>query len=106
MAKSAKTKTPNSKPSQSHSGTEQVDEFIATTVHLLKDVMQSTREIILSADKQITEHIKWNAPSFCTNGDDRITFNLYKAEYLLLVFHRGAKVKDSKGKETLINDTT
>jgi hypothetical protein len=31
---------------------------------------------------------------------------LYKKEYILLVFHRGAKVKDSKGSGPLFNDTT
>jgi hypothetical protein len=101
----AKTTTPRKKTS-SLSGPEQVAEFIQTTRHPLKKAVEELREIILGADKGITEHIKWNAPSFCFDGDDRITFNLSKNDRILLIFHRGAKVKDSKNKEPLIEDTT
>ena len=101
----AKTTTPRKK-APAPSGTEQVKEFIQTSKHPLKKAVEEIREIILSADKRITEHIKWNAPSFCFNGDDRITFNLSKNDRILLIFHRGAKVKDSKSKEQLFEDTT
>ena len=100
----AKTTTPRKK-AQAPSGTEQVKEFIQTSKHPLKKAVEEIREIILGADKRITEHIKWNAPSFCFNGDDRITFNLSKNDRILLIFHRGAKVKDSKSKEPLFEDT-
>ncbi len=101
----AKTTTPRRK-APAPSGTEQVKEFIQTSKHPLKKAVEEIREIILSADKRITEHIKWNAPSFCFNGDDRITFNLSKNDRILLIFHRGAKVKDGKSKEPLFEDTT
>lgn len=101
----AKTTTPRKK-APAPSGTEQVKEFIQTSKHPLKKAVEEIREIILSADKRITEHIKWNAPSFCFNGDDRITFNLSKNDRILLIFHRGAKVKDGKSKEPLFEDTT
>ena len=48
---------------------------------------------------EITEHIQWKAPSFCFNGEDRATFNLRSKEGILLVFHRGAKVQETKGFE-------
>ena len=101
----AKTTT-SRKKAPAPSGTEQVKEFIQTSKHPLKKAVEEIREIILSADKRITEHIKWNAPSFCFNGDDRITFNLSKNDRILLIFHRGAKVKDGKSKEPLFEDTT
>lgn len=88
------------------SGAEAVADFMAHLDHPLKKAMEVTREIILSANQELTEHIKWNAPSFCINGEDRVTFNLYKNDCLLLVFHRGAKVKDTKGKGPLFKDTT
>ena len=66
--------------------------------------IEAVRKIILSADDKITEHIKWNVPSFCYNGDDRITFNLHAKQGIQLIFHRGAKVKDSKDLE--FNDDT
>ncbi len=88
------------------SGPEQVAEYFAALDHPLKDVLLRVREAILSADGGLTEHIKWKAPSFCHAGDDRVTFNLYRDGSLLLIFHRGAKVKDVKGNERLIDDPT
>ncbi|HEX2516113.1 MAG TPA: DUF1801 domain-containing protein, partial [Chloroflexota bacterium] len=42
-------------------------------------------------------HIKWNAPSFGYDHQDRVTFRLYPKEGVQLIFHRGAKVKASEG---------
>ena len=88
------------------SGPEQVAEYFAALDHPLKGVLLRVREAILSADGDLTEHIKWKAPSFCHSGDDRVTFNLYRDGSLLLIFHRGAKVKDVKGNRRLIDDPT
>jgi uncharacterized protein YdhG (YjbR/CyaY superfamily) len=88
------------------SGPEQVADFLLHLKHPLKPIMESLREIILGANKNLSEHIKWNAPSFCFQDDDRITFNLHKNDCILIIFHRGAKVKDTKGKEPLFKDTT
>lgn len=77
------------------SGHEEVMEFLWNTIHPLKQGIELIRKIILSADKGITEHIKWKAPSFCYNGEDRITFNIRKNECIQIIFHRGAKVKDN-----------
>jgi hypothetical protein len=56
--------------------------------------VEAVREIILSAHPGITERIKWNAPSFCIDGDDRITFRLQPGDRVQLVFHRGARKRD------------
>ncbi|MBK8303299.1 MAG: DUF1801 domain-containing protein [Pyrinomonadaceae bacterium] len=86
-------------------GPEQVADFFATLDHPLKGAMKKVREIILSSDDTITEQIKWKGPSFCYNGDDRVTFNVRDGS-VLLIFHRGAKVKDSTGGGRLIDDPT
>ena len=70
---------------------EEVNQFIDKLEHPLKAEIEQVRAIILGLDDQITEHIKWNAPSFCYEGEDRLTFNLHSKDQLLLVFHRGAK---------------
>ncbi|WP_246469249.1 DUF1801 domain-containing protein [Cohnella nanjingensis] len=62
--------------------------------HPFKAEIEEVRRIILSANDQLTEHIKWNAPSFCIHGEDRITFQLQGKGFFRLIFHRGAKVKD------------
>jgi hypothetical protein len=87
-------------------GTKQVEDFLRELKHPLKKEIEEVRKIILKANKDLTEQIKWNAPSFCHNGDDRITFNFSGKEFFRLVFHCGAKVKASKSKEKLIEDTT
>ena len=51
----------------------------------LKPAMELIRKIILGIDDSITEHIKWNAPSYCHSGDVRVTFNLHKAGHILLI---------------------
>jgi hypothetical protein len=74
-----------------------VDRFMVRLEHPLKDVVEEVRRIILAADDEITEHIKWNAPSFGYHHQDRVTFRLYPKEGVQLIFHRGAKVKASEG---------
>lgn len=54
-------------------------------------------ELIRSADPAITEHVKWNAPSFCIDGDDRVTLRLQPKDRVQIIVHRGAKVKDTTG---------
>jgi hypothetical protein len=73
-----------------------VDEYMKALDHPLKEGIEQVRLGILNSDTRITEHIKWNAPSFCMNGEDRVTFNVHPKGGVQLVFHRGTKAKDSK----------
>ncbi|WP_055667737.1 DUF1801 domain-containing protein [Desnuesiella massiliensis] len=83
-----------------------VNDFMKNLEHPLKELIEEIREIILSTNKEITEHIKWNAPSFCYRNDDRMTFKLNKNDRVQLVFHTGAKGKDTKDKGHVIDDQT
>jgi hypothetical protein len=74
-----------------------VDAFITQLSHPRKDDIICLRQAILAGDTRIGEQIKWNAPSFVWNGDDRVTMLLKPADRLALVFHRGVKVKSSAG---------
>ena len=76
-------------------GTGEVGRFLAGLEHPLKAEIERVRAIVLAADPEITERIKWKAPSFCYRGDDRVTMRLHPSTRLQLIFHRGAKVKDS-----------
>lgn len=51
------------------------------------------REKILESDERITESIKWNAPNFRFDGEDRLTFRLKPGNRFQLIFHRGAKTR-------------
>ena len=68
-------------------GTEQVNEFMDKLDHPLKAEVQIIREIIKNVNKDITEQIKWNAPSFSYHGEYLVTFNLRRTEHIHLVFH-------------------
>lgn len=48
--------------------------------HGRKDEIDALRSIISSVDRNLTEQVKWNAPSFCYQGNDRITFRLQPAD--------------------------
>lgn len=81
-----------------------VEEFMKTLHHPMKEAVGRMRLGILGANTRITEHIKWNAPSFCIDGEDRVTFRLHPKGWLQLVFHRGARVKD--GTNVAFEDTS
>ena len=76
-----------------------VEEFLATLDHPQVDDVRRLRAAIMASDADLTEHVKWRAPSFCSNGVDRVTFRLFPADHLQLVFHRGAKPQDTAGFE-------
>ena len=72
-----------------------VEGFLEGLSHKRLDDILALRQIVLAADPAITERVKWNAPSFCREGDDRITMRLQPGDRLELIFHRGAKPRDS-----------
>jgi hypothetical protein len=73
-----------------------VEAFLANLDHPFKAEVLRLRDIILDSDDAITEQVKWNAPSFCYAGDDRITFRLHPPKAAQLIFHRGTKKNNSK----------
>ena len=83
-----------------------VDEFLNDLQHPMKKEIGEIRKIISGTDKRLTEKIKWNAPSYCFNNDDRITFNLSGKGFIRLIFHCGVKPTNKKLKEPLFVDTT
>jgi hypothetical protein len=85
-------------------GTKEVNKFLADLDHPLKPEIIEIRKIILSSHAQLTEHIKWKAPSFCFNGDDRVTMKLFPPKNIQLIFHRGAKVKVQPAKPLISDD--
>ncbi|HBZ09101.1 MAG TPA: DUF1801 domain-containing protein [Bacillus bacterium] len=97
-------KRTNSK--ESLSGPEQVAEFMNNLEHPLKEEITEVRKIILGTNSKITEKIKWNAPSYCVDDHDRITFNLNGKGFFRLIFHCGAKVKEIPNNEPLFVDSS
>ena len=90
---------------QKLTGSEEVAHFMAALDHPFKAEIEQIRQIILTANKDLTENIKWNAPNFCLSGEDRITMRIYPPKQIQLIFHRGAKVLEMP-KESLIFDNS
>lgn len=67
--------------------TEEVNKFMAQLDHPFKAEVQMVREIIKNVNPDITEQIKWNAPSFSYKGESLVTFNLWEKKRIHLVFH-------------------
>ncbi len=86
---------------------EQVTQHIKKLDPANSKTIEAIRKIILSTDAAISEHIKWNNPSFYYSGEmkpfdpkeykrDLIVMNLYKGR-IMLVFPSGATIKDTTG---------
>ena len=82
-----------------------VEHYLDDLQHPLKDGVLRLRAAILACDPDLTEHVKWNAPSFCRDGQDRVTFRLQPRGKLQLVFHRGAKVRTDTAEFTFHDST-
>jgi hypothetical protein len=81
----------------------QVLAFLQTLEHPLKAEIEAVRQMILGVDRSIAEGIKWNVPSFRTT-DYFATFNLRSKESVQLIFHTGAKIKESATKGVPVSD--
>jgi hypothetical protein len=68
-----------------------VDTYLDALEHKLKAEIVALRELIHDAVPDLSERIKWNAPSFGPGADDRITMRLHPGDRLQLILHRGAK---------------
>jgi hypothetical protein len=55
------------------------------------------REIVHAAGVDLIETIKWNAPSFADEDQDRITLGIERKGGVRLVLHRGAAVREASG---------
>lgn len=53
--------------------------------------IDALRTIVQGAGPDLSETIKWNAPSFAQHGEDRITLGVERKGGVRVVLHRGAK---------------
>lgn len=77
--------------------TVQTDDMQALVRHLVGVIHAALPEADLGE--------KWNAPSFAVNGHDMITLNLPpKGGQVRVIFHRGARTKDTDTGARLMDD--
>ena len=61
-----------------------------------KDLVQSVRQVIHDTDPQVTETIKWQAPTFLYRGNIASFYPKTKT-HVSLMFHTGASLPDPTG---------
>ncbi len=71
-----------------------------------KPLVEAVLEAVVDACPALTETIKWNAPTFCNEGKDRMTIMLHKKDRVGLILHTGAKPKEDKKAPHLYQDDT
>lgn len=87
----------------STSASTDVETFLASLDHPFKQEILALRKIVLAADRNIAEGIKWNAPSFRTS-EYFATFHLRAKDGVQLILHLGAKVRDTSISDGAIAD--
>ena len=81
-----------------------VTAYLDALDHRHADAVVALRQLILDAVPGIQERIKWNAPSFGPDDDDRVTMRLQPRDCLQLILHRGVRVQDAS--EFFFDDPT
>ncbi len=77
-----------SKSSESDSG--KVEQYILALDATSREVVSFLRELFLTSDKEISEHIKWNSPAFYFNGEmAEFDAKEYKRDLAVINLHRG-----------------
>lgn len=82
----------------------EVTQFLNELKHPFIKEIEELRECILLSNKNLIENIKWNAPNYCFEDEDRITMRIQPmTTKVQLIFHRGAK-KLEQPKDKLISN--
>jgi len=81
-------------------------EFLSDFTDERKPLVKALLRSITEECPNLTETIKWNAPSFCDNGKDRMTIMLHKKNIVGLILHTGVKPKEDKKAPRLYDDRT
>lgn len=81
----------------------EVTHFLEALKHPLLPEIMALRAIILQANTELTENIKWNGPNYSLGDDDRITMKIHPPKQIQIIFHRGVK-KQEQPKDRIIED--
>ena len=82
-----------------------LEEFFADLDDEKRLQVEMLRDLILKTEPHLEEHLKWNAPSYVYDGEDRITFNLMNKQGVIhLVLHMGATRKEDKKGTPIMED--
>ena len=71
-----------------------VEDFLTNLDHPRLEDIRRIRTALVAGDAELGERIKWNAPSFGHDGNDRVTFRLQPGDRFEVVLHRGVQKRD------------
>lgn len=72
----------------------------------LKQIML-VRDLLFDAVPTLQETLKWNAPNYRYDNEDRITFNIINRQRLVkIVIHMGASKKEDKSDDPILDDAS
>ena len=84
-----------------------VTEFLNSLDDDTRAQVKELRSIITVSNPKLQERIKWNAPSYALDDEDRITFNVMNKEGTVkLILHMGATRKENKKAKPIMTDST
>jgi hypothetical protein len=74
----------------------EVTNFLDELNHPFRKEIEQLRNLILTANNNLTENIKWNGPNYCFGNEDRITMRIQPitTKKNQVIFHYGAKVQE------------
>ncbi len=83
-----------------------IDEFLKDQSPEKIQQIAYIQNLIMDVEPSLTENLKWNAPNYVYNGEDRITLNLMNKEgKVKIILHMGAtKQENKKGPRALNED--
>ena len=81
----------------------EVTKFLDRLNHPFRNEIDKLRSLILQANSELVENIKWNGPNYSLRNEDRITMRIQPPKQIQLIFHRGAK-KLKQPSDRLIQD--
>ena len=73
-----------------------VDAWFETYVNPQADLVQQVRSLVLAVSPDVTEAIKWQAPTFMYHGNIA-SFYPKSKQHVSLMFHQGASLPDPTG---------
>jgi uncharacterized protein YdhG (YjbR/CyaY superfamily) len=74
-----------------------IPDYLAALTPDQRATADALRALASAAAPGLTERIKWNAPSFVQDGEDRITLGQDKSGRIRVILHRGVKPKEIAG---------
>lgn len=73
-----------------------VEDYLASLTEDRRAEVNALRELVLDAEPELVEIVKWNSPNFTLAGEDRLTINAAGKGPVRLILHLGTQIAEDK----------